>query len=70
MSHWEYNVIAYEPDTGFFSLGGKVDPADMRERLNQLGREGWELVSSFDTAFGKGATRNVVFVFKRIIELA
>ena len=35
--------------TGWFS-GGKVDSGEMDQRLNTLGRDGWELASGFDTS--------------------
>ena len=46
-------------------LGGKLDGRQFNDRLNQLGEEGWELISVFDTNFLKGGTRDVVAVLKR-----
>lgn len=62
MEQWEYKTIKYK--TGGF-LGGKVDPLEFEEILNQYGYDGWELVSSFDTSMGEGTTRNVIAIFKR-----
>lgn len=59
---WEYRTIHFEPG-GF--LGGKLDFEAFDARLNQLGSEGWELVGTFDTNQGQGATRYVVATFKR-----
>jgi hypothetical protein len=46
-------------------LGGKIDGKQFNDHLNQLGEEGWELVSAFDTNFTDGGTRDVVAVLKR-----
>ena len=59
---WEYKSIALAAH-GFF--GGKIDQEKFEEMLNELGREGWELVNAFDTNQGHGATRDVIAVFKR-----
>jgi hypothetical protein len=62
MAKWEYQTLKVEPG-GWF--GGKVDTDDLRAELNRLGQEGCELVNAFDTAFGQGASREVVAIFKR-----
>jgi len=59
---WEYKTISLR--TGGF-LGGKVNQEDFEQALNGAGRDGWELVSVFDTAQGSGQTRDVIAVFKR-----
>jgi hypothetical protein len=59
---WEYKTVTMRA-RGF--LGGKVDQAELDQTLNEAGREGWELVSVFDTSQGSGQTRDVVAVFKR-----
>ncbi|MPN42032.1 hypothetical protein SDC9_189588 [bioreactor metagenome] len=46
-------------------LGGKIDGNLFNDHLNKLGEEGWELISTFDTNFAHGGTRDVVAVFKR-----
>lgn len=62
MAGWEYQTLKVEPG-GW--LGGKVDVDELRERLNALGRQGWELVSALDTAYGQGGSREVVAILKR-----
>ena len=63
---WEYRTVMFEA-SGWF-LGGKLDGGQFNERLNQLGEEGWELVTAFDTNSAQGATRDVVAVLKRPLE--
>ena len=52
--------------TGFFWWSdGKLDGDAWNEKLNQLGSEGWELISVFGTHLSGGATRDVFAVLKR-----
>jgi len=46
-------------------LGGKVDKHEFQDELNELGRQGWELVSTVSSAQSYGATRWLVSIFKR-----
>lgn len=62
MIQWEYKSIKFEP-RGFF--GGIFDVKEFEQAANQYGREGWELVSCFDTNYGQGGSRDIVAVFKR-----
>ncbi|MCF7973178.1 MAG: DUF4177 domain-containing protein [Phycisphaerae bacterium] len=59
---WEYKTIKLAA-TGF--LGGKFDESTLDAFMNDLGRQGWELVSAFDTNKSYGETRDVVVIFKR-----
>lgn len=59
---WEYKTIKLAT-TGF--SGGKLDEHKLDEYMNQLGEQGWELVSAFDTNKGSGESRDIVAVFKR-----
>ncbi|MBN1818699.1 MAG: DUF4177 domain-containing protein [Sedimentisphaerales bacterium] len=59
---WEYKVLKLET-TGF--LGAKLDADAFEAYMNNLGRDGWELVTAFDTNQAYGETRDVVAVFKR-----
>ena len=63
---WEYTTIQLDFQQGkFFSVGGLFDAHLFSNELNRLGWDGWELVSTFDTNMGQGATRFVIAVLKR-----
>lgn len=59
---WEYKTIKLAAK-GF--CGGKFDERQLDSYMNDLGREGWELVAGFDTNKNYGETRDVVVIFKR-----
>ena len=59
---WEYKTVKIETK-GF--LGGKFDENKLDQFMNQLGAQGWELVSSFGTAQSFGESRDIVVIFKR-----
>lgn len=61
---YEYTVLMVAAEKGLFT-SGKVDGEKLSGELNRLGRDGWELVSTFDTNMGHGATRDVVMILKR-----
>jgi hypothetical protein len=60
---WEYMTLTMA--AGGFFLGGAIDGQELTDRLNELGAEGWELVSIFDTNMSDGRTRDVLAVLKR-----
>jgi hypothetical protein len=60
---WEYMTVLADASGGF--LGGKFKAQPLTDRLNDLGTEGWELVSAFDTNMLHGQSRDVVLIFKR-----
>ena len=62
---WEYYTHKVEVE-GF--MGGHVDVAKIDKQLNELGREGWELVAAEDTNSFEGSSRYVLFIFKRMVE--
>jgi hypothetical protein len=62
---WEYRTI--KTDTKGFA-GGKFDQQEFEQLMNELGQQGWELVSAFDTNQTHGASRHVVAILKRPIE--
>jgi len=59
---WEYKIIKTSAKG---MLGGKVDQGSLETNMNEMGREGWELVSAFDTSQELGKTRDVLLLFKR-----
>jgi hypothetical protein len=61
---WEYNVVTVALSKDFF--GRPADESErLRAQLDELGAQGWELVSSFDTNYTKGGSAQIVFVLKR-----
>ena len=65
MDKFEYKTLFTEA-TGIF--GGKVDQYALQNELNELGTQGWELVSTFTTAQTNGSTRWVISILKRRIQ--
>lgn len=73
MTKWEYKIINvrsenYRIDPG--ARAGVWPPPGGGERttaqfLNELGEEGWELISITSVNFKTGATDNVAMLFKR-----
>jgi hypothetical protein len=59
---WQYKTIKLETK-GF--MGGVLDINVFDEKLNLLGEQGWELVTSFDTNMSQGGSRDVIATFKR-----
>ena len=66
MTRWQYRTLKVDAEGCF--RGGGVDAEDLDARLNELGAEGWEAVSAFDTNQVKGATRFIVVLLKRPAE--
>lgn len=62
---WEYEIIQLSlPLANYTPKSSEEALAGLNPRLNQAGAEGWELVSTFDTA-AIGYTNSIVAVFKR-----
>ncbi|WP_348705038.1 DUF4177 domain-containing protein [Acidovorax soli] len=62
MQKWEYKTMKVEAKG---LLGGVVDAGALDVLLNQLGSQGWNLVSVFDTNMLHGQSREIVAIFKR-----
>jgi hypothetical protein len=60
---WEYMTLTV-PSTGLV-LGGKIDAQKLTDRMNELGREAWELVTVVNTNMLDGKTRDVFAILKR-----
>ncbi len=65
MEKFEYKIVTFETK-GFF--GGNVDTYQMENKLNELGRDGWEMVSSTTTNQSYGSSKYFVCIFKRKTE--
>ena len=63
MKYFEYKTIKLGT-TGWLA-GGNLDEKKLDEHMNALGRQGWELVSAFDTNQAHGQSKDVVAIFKR-----
>ncbi len=66
MKKFEYKLLDVVAKGWFF--GGKVDIQELTNKLNELGREGWEVVSSADLNMHDGASRSMVVILKREIQ--
>ena len=52
--YWEYATISMYDEQGFFNPeSGKVNIVKMTERLNEMGRSGWRLVTAYSNELGK-----------------
>ncbi len=63
MKHFEYQLLDVPVDKSFW--GGKIDVQALTDKLNELGREGWELVSTVDTELYGGGSRGLLVMLKR-----
>lgn len=65
MQKFEYKVLDV-PDTKTFWIGGgKFNYQALCDKLNELGKEGWEVVSASDVNRHLGQTGNVMIILKR-----
>ena len=60
---WEYKTVKISAKG--WLLGGKLDQVQFDKILNELGADGWELVSILATTQTYGASRDIAAVFKR-----
>ncbi len=60
---WQYVTVTMDV-TGIFNTNS-LDPQAINDTLDWYGSQGWELVSTFDTAGRNGGTMTVAFIFKR-----
>lgn len=59
---WEYRTIKVK----FKGItGGILEISEFDEELNQMGSQGWELVSCFSSNSANGYSREAIAVFKR-----
>jgi hypothetical protein len=62
---FEYKILK-SADEGWFSV--HFDWNKVQKSLNDLGKEGWELVSTLDINAAQGYSKEVVFLLKRRVE--
>lgn len=65
MQKFEYKVLEVSATGGFLSGGGLVNFQALSDKLNELGQEGWEVISGTDINRHYGDTRNVMIILKR-----
>jgi len=54
--YYEYKAISLLDESGLFRKNsGKVDISAMTEKLNELGLEGWHLITAYSNELGKNA---------------
>ncbi len=64
---WEYKTVKIAAE-GFAFFGGEIDEIELDHLLNAHGKEGWELVTGFDTNTSRGRSRYLVYTFKRSLK--
>lgn len=62
MKKFEYRILDVAAG-GFW--GGKIDGQELTDKLNELGREGWELISTVDLNRYEGGTKGILVMLKR-----
>lgn len=60
MKKFEYRLL--NPKSGFFS---GFDFEELTNHLNELGQQGWEVVSVLDTTFTTNSTTGLLITLKR-----
>ena len=60
MTSWEYKV--FETDKSFW---GAKDKINIDNKLDELGRDGWELISVVPLSTTSGSTTGLQFFLKR-----
>ena len=62
---WEYKTIKTDTKGAF---GGYFEHHKFERLMNELGQQGWELVSALHTTRELGASRHVIAILKRPLE--
>lgn len=65
MQKFEYKVLDISEISGFWSSGGKFNYQEICDKLNELGRQGWEVVNATDINRYEGITRSVMIILKK-----
>ena len=61
MTKWEYKVVEFDT---YGVMGGLVNTEEVEKQINELGKDGWELVAAYSTV-GSTSSRKVIYNFKR-----
>lgn len=64
MEQFEYKILDV-PSKGWW--GGKIDINTLLDKLNELGAQGWEVISSTGTNMYEGGTKGLIIILKRKI---
>ena len=67
MQNWEYKTIRIPFSKGWDRPG--IEPTELDAALNQLGVEGWELVSVLSTSLENGRSGDAMAFFKRPVKV-
>ena len=65
MKKFEYNTLTIDAKGVW---GGKVAEENFKQKLNEMGQNGWELVGMTNSNQAYGQTRYIICTFKREIE--
>ena len=67
MEKFEYKTIVFESMI-YKKLSSKIDDNEFQYQLDELGKQGWELVSAIPfSGLTQGSTTSIVTIFKRKI---
>jgi len=64
LTKWEYRTLQFDFN-GFFKSAGQFEGQEFTDQATRLGREGWEMINTFDTNHHDGNTCFIIAVFKR-----
>ncbi len=65
MQKFEYKVLDVPDTKTFWSGSGKFNYQALCDKLNELGREGWEVINATDVNRHLGQTGNMMIILKR-----
>ena len=63
MKKFEYRILEVKAH-GFWG-GGQIESEALMQKLNELGKEGWDMASSFSTNMHQGQSRAAILILKR-----
>lgn len=66
MKRFEYKTVEIKPEKRAWK-NPKFDPIRIDEVLNEMGKQGWELIAVEDKKIGYGYTEYFIYTFKREI---